>query len=88
LLLALSTILGACKPANVDATSLANPAAVFCEERGYSYQIREDADGNQYGVCVFSSGDECDAWAFYNGECAPNQEEVEQLPPETVGLIL
>jgi putative hemolysin len=48
---------------------LANPAAVFCEEQGYSSEIRTAADGSQYGVCVFSNGTECDEWAFFRGQC-------------------
>jgi len=49
---------------------MANPAAVYCEEQGGDYDVRSDADGNQYGVCVFDDGSECDGWAFYRGECA------------------
>jgi putative hemolysin len=50
---------------------LANPAAVYCREQGYTLEIRTDADGGQYGVCIFPDGRECDAWAFYRGECVP-----------------
>ncbi len=50
-------------------TSLANPAAVFCQSQGYQYEIREDPEGNQYGVCVFDDGNECEEWAFYRNEC-------------------
>jgi putative hemolysin len=52
-------------------TRLANPASVFCEERGGTVEIREDRGGNQYGVCVFDNGAECEEWAFYRGECEP-----------------
>ncbi len=47
-----------------------NPASQFCEEQGYTLEIREGADG-QIGVCLFPDGTECEEWAFYRGECAP-----------------
>jgi putative hemolysin len=52
---------------------LPNPASVFCEEHGGKVDIRTDAQGGQYGVCMFSDGTECDEWAYYRGECAPGQ---------------
>jgi putative hemolysin len=60
-------------------TGLANPAAVHCEEQGYTHEIRTDADGNQSGVCIFDDGSECDAWAFFRGECEP-RSQVEPTP--------
>lgn len=59
-------------PQNV---GMPNPAAVQCEEQGYTFEIRTDDAGNQYGVCIFPDGTECDAWAFYRGECGPGAEE-------------
>lgn len=50
---------------------IANPASVFCEEKGGTVEIRTGADGSQQGVCLFADGTECDEWAFYRGECAP-----------------
>jgi putative hemolysin len=50
---------------------LPNPASVYCEEQGYRVEIRTDDEGNQYGVCVFPDGSECDEWAFFRGECGP-----------------
>jgi putative hemolysin len=52
---------------------LPNPAAVYCEEQGGRVEIRTDADGGQYGICIFADGSECDEWAFYRGECGPGQ---------------
>ena len=46
-----------------------NPAALYCHKLGYQYEIREDEEGNQYGVCVFPDGSECNAWDFFRGEC-------------------
>jgi putative hemolysin len=50
---------------------LANPASVFCEEQGGSVDIRTDANGGQYGVCVFADGSEVDEWAYFRGEAGP-----------------
>jgi putative hemolysin len=48
---------------------LANPASVYCEEQGYTLEIRTDEQGSQYGFCVFPDGSECEEWAFFRGEC-------------------
>ena len=52
---------------------LPNPASAYCEEQGGQVEIRTDAGGGQYGVCIFADGSECDEWAFYRGECSPGQ---------------
>lgn len=54
-----------------DQTGLPNPASVYCQEQGYPLEMRQDADGGSYGVCLFPDGSECDEWAFYRGECHP-----------------
>ncbi len=62
----------ACSPAAQDGgPGLPNPAAVNCEESRGRSEIRSAADGNQYGVCIFDDGSECEEWAFMRGECAP-----------------
>jgi hypothetical protein len=33
--------------------------------------IRTGDDGGQAGYCVFPDGSECEEWAFFRGECAP-----------------
>lgn len=48
---------------------MANPASIFCVSKGYKNVIRSNADGSQYGVCIFNNGSECDEWKFYRGEC-------------------
>ena len=63
---------GECSPAS---GSLPNPASVFCEQQGYSLEIRTASDGSQSGVCIFPDGSECDEWAFYHGECKPASAE-------------
>ncbi len=47
---------------------IANPASVYCTERGYQLEIRNTANG-QTGYCVFPDKSECEEWAFFRGEC-------------------
>ncbi len=75
-----------CNPASAPATNpgseggeIPNPASVYCLKQGYRVDSRSDAQGNQYGVCIFPSGIECDEWAYFHGECtqdgrSPNAE--------------
>lgn len=65
---------GECAPAR-QGGSLPNPASVFCEQQGYTLEIRTAPDGSQSGVCVFPDGGECDEWAYFRGECKPTSME-------------
>lgn len=50
---------------------LANPAATNCARVGGQSEIRKDASGGQYGVCVFTDGRACEEWSlFRTGACA------------------
>jgi len=51
------------------AGGLPNPASKYCVDQGYKLEIRSDEAGNQYGVCLFPDGSECEEWAFFRGEC-------------------
>ena len=44
---------------------MADPAAVYCIERGYTYETRKNPDGSEYGVCIMQNGTVVDAWEFY-----------------------
>jgi putative hemolysin len=59
--------------------NLANPASVYCQERGYTLELRTDARGS-YGVCLFPDGSECEEWAFFRGECRPDLGADSPLP--------
>ena len=48
---------------------LPNPASKYCVDQGYELEIRADESGNQYGVCIFPDGSECEEWEYYRGEC-------------------
>jgi len=65
-------VLAACgKATETPQPGMPNPAAVSCEEQGYTVEIRTAADGSQQGFCIFPDGTECDEWAFFRGECGP-----------------
>ena len=49
--------------------SLANPASMNCLEQNANVEMRKNASGSEYGVCVFPSGFECEEWAMLRGEC-------------------
>jgi putative hemolysin len=70
-----------CAPAS-EGGSLPNPASVFCEQQGYTLEIRTAADGSQSGVCVFPDGSECDEWAYFRGECTPAIKETPTGPTD------
>ena len=65
------------KKTGIEKPSLINPASAFCEEQGYTIEIREDL-GGQYGVCIFQDS-ECDEWQYYRGECKPG--DIKTAPP-------
>jgi len=48
---------------------MANPASTFCVKNGYKVEIRKNADGSEYGVCIFTDGKECEEWKFFRKEC-------------------
>jgi putative hemolysin len=61
------------EPTSEPAVGLPNPASVHCEDEGGRLELRTDASGGQYGVCVFEDGSECEEWAFFRDECQPGQ---------------
>lgn len=83
-ILLLTALLTGCSPTPPPATDelaespegqVANPASTYCEEQGYTLEMRTGEDGGQHGVCVFPDGSECEEWAFYRGECTPGDDE-------------
>lgn len=49
---------------------MANPASVFCEQQGGKSVLRKNADGSEYGVCVFKDGKEVDEWDYFRANNA------------------
>jgi len=75
LLIAAAIVLGCTgQKQTTNNTQIANPASVYCEDQGYTLEIRTDANGGQAGYCIFGNGAECDEWAYYRGECSPTVE--------------
>lgn len=57
------------------AVGLANPAAVKCSVDGFVYEIREDEEGGQFGVCIDEQNKECIAWEYFREECTLGEFE-------------
>ena len=67
---------GECAPGEAKgstAIGMPNPASVFCTDNGGTLEMRKDAGGGEYGMCVFSDGSECEEWAYFRGECKPGE---------------
>jgi putative hemolysin len=67
------TIAATPSPTPTPQYSIANPASVYCAERGYQLAIRNTADG-QAGHCVFPDKSECEEWAFFRGQCGVGRQ--------------
>jgi len=63
--------------------NMPNPAAAFCEQNNYKYEIRTADDGSQSGICIFPDGSTCDDWAYYRGECG-NEFQTSSTPSPIV----
>jgi len=55
--------------ASSPSVTMKNPAAVYCTDLGYEYQIVDHADGSQDGLCHLPDGSTCSAWDFLRGQC-------------------
>lgn len=58
---------------------IANPASVYCAEQNGKLEIRKDKEDNEYGVCIFPNGGECEEWTFYRNECVSWDETIKIL---------
>jgi putative hemolysin len=63
---------------------ISNPAAVYCVDLGYDYQIVEEAGGGQVGYCVLPDGSTCDGWDFLEGTCGQEHNYCAQQGYDTV----
>lgn len=57
-----------CLAAQPDGGQAANPADGYCTQLGYSVEA-SSGPGGASSDCVFPSGERCEAFAFYRGEC-------------------
>ena len=70
---------GATVPTKAPA-NMPNPASANCTQKGGKVDIRKDAKGAEYGICVFPDKSECDEWAFFRGECKPGAQPIADMP--------
>ncbi len=61
---------------NAIGQNIANPASEYCINQGYDWSIVKDTAGNEYGICKFPDGSECEEWAYYNSKCKPGDLKV------------
>jgi putative hemolysin len=64
---------GECNAHPQPTAGIANPASVYCEQKGGKTKITTDPRGNQLGFCILPDGTECDEWAYYKGDCVSPQ---------------
>jgi putative hemolysin len=68
---------GECSPGGAKpSTNMPNPASVNCTDQGGTLEIRQDARGGEYGMCLFPDNTECEEWALLRGTCAPGANPV------------
>jgi putative hemolysin len=65
--------------------NMLNPAAGYCEQNGYEYEIRTADDGSQSGVCISPDGSVCDEWAYFRGECGLTGKVTDEATTEASG---
>ena len=73
-------------PVEPEQVGLPNPASQYCVEQGGTLEMRSDENGNQYGVCIFPDGSECEEWAFLRGECASGSD-IEETDVTLAGTL-
>ena len=49
--------------------SMRNPAAVYCAELGYTYEVVDAPGGSQQGICRLPDQVSCETWDFLEGRC-------------------
>jgi C1A family cysteine protease len=64
-------------------SALSNPASVYCKEiakeySDYSYKIKTNSDGSQYGVCIID-GKEYEEWNFFKGKIGQDYSYCKKL---------
>lgn len=70
--------------ANCTNTALPNPAAEYCIDKGYRYEIDTSPNGSQTGYCYIPTPEnnwfKCEEWSFYRGECPTCKAFCNSLP--------
>lgn len=66
---------------------IGNPASQKCIDSGGTLKTIDTPAGQQ-GVCVFPDGSQCEEWAFYRGECAPNGSKSKDVSPTAAAVMV
>ena len=72
--------------AGSEEVEIANPASAYCVQSGYTLEIRTNAGGGEYGVCIFADGSECEEWAFFRNECGTEYRNLPDMNSEEKGM--
>jgi len=48
-------------------------AQIYCQTMGYSFEVRQDIEGNTLEICRFPNGFECPIDDFFYGACGADQ---------------
>ncbi len=59
----------AAPPPQTSNSMIANPASVYCQQKGGQLSIASKPDGSQYGLCYFLDNRACEEWAMFRGDC-------------------
>jgi putative hemolysin len=63
---------GDCPAGGLKVTGYITSAARYCAITGGAYAVTGNSGtADEQGTCAFKDGSQCDAWDYYNGECAP-----------------
>ena len=62
--------------------AVANPASVFCKEKGGNLIISSSNGRGDYGVCFFPDSKQCEEWAMMWGYCPLGGIDVTDLTSE------
>ncbi|MCU0487239.1 MAG: DUF333 domain-containing protein [Anaerolineales bacterium] len=75
---------GDCPIGGVKVTGYITEAGRYCAITGGEYAITGNSGAeDEQGTCTFKNGLQCDAWAYYNGECSPETAAVPVEPSIT-----
>ncbi len=59
-----------CPIGGIDVSDSHTPASAFCALTGGIYSATSNQDtADEQGTCTFPDESQCDAWAYYNGDC-------------------
>lgn len=59
-----------------EGAGIANPASQYCEKQGGTLSIIKDVGDNEYGICKFDDGTECEEWDYFRGNCKPGDTKI------------